>query len=100
MIEVAKNFTPLAPSGGFSVCDVRDVRAGVVSAMKKGRSGRRYILAGWNWSYFELWKKIARVSGASAPWFPAGPMQRYCIGKFGDLYYLCTGKEPDFNSAE
>jgi dihydroflavonol-4-reductase len=99
MLEVAKNFMPLAPSGGFSVCDVRDVRAGVIAALKNGAVGRRYILAGWNLSYFDLWKKFAAVSGGKAPWFPAGPMQRFCIGRFGDLVYRCTGKEPDYNSA-
>jgi dihydroflavonol-4-reductase len=99
MLEVAKKFTPLAPSGGFSVCDVRDVRTGVIAALKKGVVGRRYILAGWNLSYFELWKKFAAISGSSAPWFPAGPMQRFCIGRFGDFMYWLSGKEPDFNSA-
>ena len=28
MLQVARNFTPMAPTGGCSICDVRDVAAG------------------------------------------------------------------------
>lgn len=99
MLEVATKFAPLAPSGSFNVCDVRDVSAGTLAAAKAGRTGQKYILGGHNLSYFALWKKMAQVAGKRGPWFPAGPMQRWIGGWSGDLWHRLTGKEPDLNSA-
>ncbi len=58
VLEVGSLWTPITPSGGCSVCDVRDVAEGVIQAMTKGQTGRHYILAGDNVSYFDLWSKI------------------------------------------
>ena len=99
MLEVARRFMPLAPSGSFSVCDVRDVALGVLAALEKGKSGRHYILGGENISYFELWKRFARVTGARGPYFPAGPLQRCAAALWGDLWHKITGQESDLNSA-
>ena len=99
MLEVATRFTPLAPVGSFNVCDVRDVSAGTITAARQGQRGRRYILGGHNLSYFELWKRMAKVAGKRGPLFPAGPLQRIIGGAFGDLWHRVTGKEPDLNSA-
>jgi dihydroflavonol-4-reductase len=99
MLEVATRFVPLAPAGSFNVCDVRDVSAGTIAAASAGRTGQKYILGGHNLSYFALWKKMAQVAGKRGPWFPAGPMQRWIGGWWGDLCHRLTGKEPDLNSA-
>ena len=99
LLEVAQRFTPLAPAGSFNVCDVRDVSAGTIAAAKVGKTGRRYILGGHNLTYFDLWKRMAQTAGKRGPLFPAGPMQRFFGGWFGDLWYRLSGKEPDLNSA-
>ncbi len=99
LLEVARRFTPLAPVGGFSVCDVRDVSAGVVAAIHKGRTGRRYILAGHNMTYLDAWTRFANVAGGSRPWCRAGPLMRIIAGKWGDLMACFTRHEPDVNSA-
>lgn len=99
LLEVATRFTPLAPVGSFNVCDVRDVSAGTIAAARRGQTGRKYILGGYNITYFELWKKMARVAGKRGPLMRAGPLQRIIGGAFGDLWYRVTGKEPDLNSA-
>jgi dihydroflavonol-4-reductase len=99
IVELARQFLPLAPSGGFSVCDVRDVCRAIVTAMSAGQVGGRYILAGRNMTYFELWQQITKLVGRRSPWFPAGPMQRWCVGAWGDLMYRISGREPDLNSA-
>ncbi|MCR9119826.1 MAG: NAD-dependent epimerase/dehydratase family protein [bacterium] len=99
-LEVANNFTPIGPHGGISVCDVRDVAAGVLSAMQKGRAGRRYILAGENMYYFDLWKIFAEVSGTTPPRIrPRGPILAMIGGFFGDVTTRITGREPELNSA-
>jgi dihydroflavonol-4-reductase len=99
MIEVGSRFLPLAPCGSFTVCDARDVAAGALAAAERGRPGRRYLLCGVNLTYFELWRKIAALAGRPGPLAPLGPMQRYCLGRLGDLWYRLTGHEPDVNSA-
>jgi dihydroflavonol-4-reductase len=99
MLEIATRFTPLAPAGSFNVCDARDVSSGTIAAAKLGKAGRKYILGGYNMSYFALWKKMAQTAGKRGPLFPAGPLQRILGGAAGDLWYRFTGKEPDLNSA-
>ena len=99
LLAVARRFTPIAPKGGVSVADVRDVAAGILAAAERGSPGRRYILAGHNQTYFELWKLIARLTGGRPPWMPAGPLQRIGGAWLGDLLTRITGREGDLNSA-
>lgn len=99
MLEVTKQFTPLAPKGGGSVCDVRDVAAGILAALHRGVAGRNYILGGENITYFELWKRICEITGGTAPISQAGPMLCVLAGRSGDLIGKLTGREPDVNSA-
>ncbi|MFO0911652.1 MAG: NAD-dependent epimerase/dehydratase family protein [Pirellulales bacterium] len=99
VIEVARRFTPVAPSGGCSVCDVRDVAAGILSAAERGQAGRRYILAGENLTYFDLWRRIARMTGGRGPLVRLGPANGWLAGAVGDLAGQITGREPTINSA-
>jgi dihydroflavonol-4-reductase len=99
LLEVARRFTPFAPVGGFSVCDARDVSAGVLAAMEKGQTGRKYVLAGHNMSYLDAWNRFANVSGGSRPWCRAGPLMRVIAGQCGDLVARFKQWEPDVNSA-
>jgi len=99
LLEVAKRFTPLAPIGGVTSCDVRDVVDGLLAACEKAPAGRQYILAGENLTYQQLWCLFAEVSGGSKPWFRAGPLMRFLGGYGGDLWGRITGREPDLNSA-
>ncbi|NLY01917.1 MAG: NAD-dependent epimerase/dehydratase family protein [Rhodopirellula sp.] len=99
LLQVARHFTPLAPGGGCSVCDVRDVADGILAALRRGRRGWNYILAGHNMSYFDLWRLFAEVAGGKAPRFRAGPVLRAIGGLGGDLWGKVAGREPDLNSA-
>ncbi len=99
VLEVAKTFTPLAPAGGFSVCDVRDVAAGILAALDRGTIGRQYILAGENISFLDLWRRIAKVTGGTPPIRRAGAFTRFFVGRGGDLIGKLIGHEPDLNSA-
>ena len=98
LLEVAK-FAPLAPIGACSLCDVRDVTAGVVAAARSTASGRRFILAGHNLSYFEMWRHFARLAGSRGPRFRAGPLMRWIGAGWGDMQTRVTGREPNVNSA-
>jgi dihydroflavonol-4-reductase len=99
LLEVARRFTPFAPKGGGSVCDVRDVAAGILAALERGAAGRNYILGGENLSYLDLWKRISSATGGSAPICRAGPLMRIIAGRGGDLVGKITGREPVVNSA-
>ena len=99
LLEVATRFTPLAPTGGLTSCDVRDVTDALLTACEKAPPGRQYILAGENLTYQQIWCLFAEVSGGSKPWFRAGPLMRFLGGCGGDLWGRITGREPDLNSA-
>jgi dihydroflavonol-4-reductase len=99
LIEVARWFTPVSPSGGLTVCDVRDVAAAILTACERAPAGRQYILAGENITYFDFWCLIAEVCGGGKPWFRAGPALRWLGGGIGDLWYRLSGREVDMNSA-
>jgi dihydroflavonol-4-reductase len=55
------------PRGGVSFVDVRDAAAGFRSAMRRGRPGQRYLLAGASWTFRELIETVSRISGRRAP---------------------------------
>jgi dihydroflavonol-4-reductase len=99
IVQLAGGFAPVAPRGGTSVCDVRDVAGGILAALDQGQPGRRYILAGQNMTYLELWRQIARVVGVRGPWMRMGPAVRWTAGAVGDLWTRCRGREGVVNSA-
>ncbi|HTN77428.1 MAG TPA: NAD-dependent epimerase/dehydratase family protein [Pirellulaceae bacterium] len=98
-VAVAKTWTPLAPTGGCSVCDVRDVAQAIITAAERAPQGRHYILAGENISYFDLWRKMAIVANSSPPRWRLGPVNRFIGGVAGDLVALVTRREREVNSA-
>jgi len=84
MLELSRGWKPLAPSGGCSLCDARDVAAGVVSAARRSLpSGRQYILAGHNWDYHRLGSEMARRMQSRPPMRRAGPGIQYLAGLAG-----------------
>lgn len=97
--ELQKNFAPLAPSGGCSVCDPRDVAAAILQSITRGVSGRHYILAGENLTYLDLWRRICNAVGKSGPWtymrLPAKVISSYG----GDLFNKFSRGESEINSA-
>jgi len=99
MLEVGRSWKPIAPSGGCSLCDSRDVAAATIYAIEADvDQGRQYILGGENVSYFDLWTEMARRMGTRQPIIPAGPAQEWIAGVAGDLWSVVAG-EGDLNSA-
>lgn len=99
LLEVARGRGWLAPRGCISVCDVRDVAAGILSAVERGSGGRRYILAGRTMTFLEAWRLFAAVSGGRRPLAAPGPIMLWVGGQLGDLFGRIRGKECDLNSA-
>ncbi|GAA4431619.1 NAD-dependent epimerase/dehydratase family protein [Bremerella cremea] len=99
LVSVVQKQPPMAPRGGGSTCDVRDVSAAIIQGMTKGRSGENYILAGENLRYFELWKRMAKITGRRPPWGRLGPVIAMLVGLGGDAYSQMDGTESEVNSA-
>ena len=55
------------PSGGLNLVDVRDAAAGAIAAMRKGKVGERYLLAGENLTFREWIIHAAKVARMSHP---------------------------------
>jgi len=98
ILAVTDGFIPLTPSGGISVADVRNVAAAMLGAMQRGRSGERYILAGKNLPYLELWRKMASLVGRSGPLSNMNRRMERVVGRAGDLFTRATGRELQVNS--
>lgn len=67
MLAVSRAPLAVAPGGGCSLCDARDVAAATVSAIDRGEIGQSYILAGENLTYRQLWKHIRQTTGRGGP---------------------------------
>ena len=99
LLNVAHGFIPLAPSGGFNVCDVRDVATGIVNTIELGKTRERYILGGHNITYFDAWCLFAAVTQSKKPWGKFGIGMGSLLGTWGDLCSKISGREPAVNSA-
>lgn len=53
--------------GGLNIVAVGDVARAHVAALDRGQPRRRYLVAGENLSFDELWRKLGAVSGRRAP---------------------------------
>lgn len=99
LLQVARRPAPLVPKGGCSVCDARDVADAMLAALERGASGRHYILAGENWTYFQLWRRFAALSGRRGPIGELRPGFAFLFGRAADLWGRAAGAEGDVNSA-
>lgn len=96
---IAKGCPPLAPSGGNSVCDVRDVATAVLRSLDRGRKGRHYILAGENLTFFEMWTRFAKAIGKRGPLSTLRKPGQIVVGAIGDFASRFMQNEVDINSA-
>lgn len=99
MLFLQRNFIFFVPAGGCSVVDVRDVADGIISAIQHGRRGERYILAGKNMTYMDLWMLMAEVMKSSKPKRKLANITAGIAGRFGDLMSRFTKEELALNSA-
>jgi dihydroflavonol-4-reductase len=94
MLDIASGRVPGHPTGGLSVVDVDDVAAGVAAAVVGARDGERYILAGENLRYAELFERQARHAGVRYKGRAlAAPLLR-AAAIFFETRSRFTGEEP------
>ena len=99
LLEVAKRSTPLAPRGGMTLCHIKDVTKGILTALDQGVPGRNYILGGHKITYLDAWKLFAEVSGGRPPKKALGPVVQAIAGFVGDVAAKLCRRESDINSA-
>lgn len=58
-----KNKQGLTSPGGRNFVHVKDVAKGMILALKKGKTGEKYILGGQNLTYVEFFSKLNAVNG-------------------------------------
>jgi len=67
VLQIARGRLPALVDAGFDWVDVRDVVAGAVAALERGRRGERYLLSG-RWAHLrELARTVAGAAGVPAP---------------------------------
>ena len=100
MLEISKMPILLAPAGGCSVCDARDVAAATVNAIDRGASGQSYIMAGENLTYQQLWLLILDAIGKRRNVRVTRPKFLETVGKIIDFTNRGLRlKEHDLNGA-
>jgi dihydroflavonol-4-reductase len=67
LVALARRRIPAYVEGGASFCDVRDVAAGHVAALERGRPGEAYILGGHNLTMTEMMRRACAVAGVPPP---------------------------------
>ncbi len=67
--DVARRRIFYATEGGTNIVSVDDVVAGHIAAAERGRIGERYILAGENRTFREIFQIVAEETGGMAPRF-------------------------------
>jgi dihydroflavonol-4-reductase len=99
LLAVARGRMLVSPPGSGDFCDVRDVAAGIIAAIKRGRAGARYILGGEPLNYYDAWHLFAEVCESRGPIRIGQPAMLRIAGRAGDLWGKLTGREPGINSA-
>ena len=99
LLEVAAGKGLFAPPGGNDFVDVRDVAAGILAALERGQTGRRYILGGHGMSYLDAWRLMAGATGRMQPLGLAPKPFVRLAGWVGDLASAFCRREGDVNSA-
>ena len=96
--ELQRGEVPGIPSGGVSWAHVVEVAKAHVTALKHGRIGQRYICAGENVSYEEVFKEIAEIVGGKPPKtvFPKFFLVLY--GALCEFISFFSGKPPEINT--
>lgn len=99
IVDVAKRRIPGSTPGYNNFVDVRDVARGMMAAWIKGRRGERYILAGHDMTYREVFERIAKVAGVKPPRFAIPYAAARLVGLWGDFVER-RGKDPLVNGTQ
>lgn len=83
-LKVAQGKFPFYTGGGVNVVAVEDVIDGIIWTLKRGKSGKRYILCGENWTIQKLFTEIALAAGVQPPKIKIPDFALHGLGFIGD----------------
>ena len=92
--QIRRKKMPMFPAGVTSVVDVLDVADGMVRAMKYGETGERFVLAGHNLSWEEIFSQLARACGVAPPTIRLAPAAAILFACFSEAGAFLTRTEP------
>jgi dihydroflavonol-4-reductase len=99
IIDTVRRRIPGWTPGYNNFVDVRDVARGMIAAWQRGRRGERYILAGHDMTYGDVFRAIAEAGGVKPPRLRVPRPAAWLFGKWGDLVER-TGRDPVVNSTQ
>jgi len=94
IVEAASGRMPGFVDTGLNFAHVDDVAAGHLAALRRGKTGERYILGGENVSLRILLEEIARMTGGRPPLFRLPSAALYPLAAGAELLARMTGREP------
>lgn len=96
IIDFYRGKIPAWIDGRYNFVDVRDVAAGLIAALERGRSGEGYLLSGSVVTVWDLLHLLEELSGRPAPrlHIPTGLLR--FLAPVIPVYYWVTGQRPLF----
>lgn len=91
---------PAMPSGGLSFVDVRDAAGAFAAALTRGRPGERYLVAGANMTFAELFGRLSRLSGVAPPAVRLPGNASVLGAKLLEKFHRWRESEPPISSSE
>ena len=94
VLQIIKGEMPIGMQGSFNLCDVRDLAAGTIAAVDKGRIGECYILANKTVTLKEICKMLRKECKAKriAFYLPLGLAHKIALSM--EKKAEKTGKKP------
>ncbi len=86
---------PFYPPGGRNFVHVKDVAAGMIAALERGRAGECYLLGNKNMDMKEFFTEVARVAGFKPPQFMIPRELMLLSGLAGSAAGAVSGKAPE-----
>lgn len=94
ILAVYNDDVPGIPAGSGNFCHVHDVAKGHISAHEKGRTGERYLLAGTDASFKEVFNSIERLMNKQESRLVLPKWVMQVVVPFYMLQSKLNGKEP------
>ncbi len=94
VIDIYNRSIPAVVKGGFNFADVRDIAAGTIDALDRGKKGETYILGGKYYTIQDFANTILEIKGSKRRLVELPLFLAYIGLPFVQTYAKLTGKEP------
>jgi dihydroflavonol-4-reductase len=92
ILDFVNRKLPGIPPAAFSLVDARDVAEALWLTALKGRSGERYLAAGWHTPMADLFQQLERITGVPAPRTKVPTPALFALAAVQELAARLTGK--------